>query len=176
MIVRTKRFQWKNDLMDYLLGSSTILLLLSTIIVASGPHPDRSIVIGAGIMTIVCGLSLFLKNTEYSEYKSPFVVTFDGKEVRSSHPKRSYGSVLISQIVEVGVLTTDEGPIAPDVWIMLLDDDGLTCTFPSDAEGSKPVIDLLLTFEGFDHRTFIEAIGSTSNAKFVVWQKKPAVG
>jgi len=53
---------------------------------------------------------------------------------------------------------------------MLSDRNGLACTFPSDAEGHKPVIELLLKFEGFDHRTFIEAMGSTSNAKCVVWQ------
>ncbi|MBP6644099.1 MAG: hypothetical protein KA186_13475 [Flavobacteriales bacterium] len=175
MMVRTKPFKWKNDLVDYVLALSILFFLISMTAIIYGENPDRSLILGSGIMAALSGLTLFMKNTHYGTYRSPFVVEFDGNEIRSSHPKRSYGSIQVDGIVEVGILTTDEGPIAPDVWIVLLDSKGLACTFPSDAEGHKPVIDLLLKFEGFDHRTFIEAMGSTSNAKFIVWQKQSTV-
>lgn len=175
MMRRTKPFKWKNDPLDYVLVLSILFFLISLAVLLYIEYPDRTLVIGSGIMAALSGLALFMKNTQYGPYRSPFVVDFDGIEIRSSHPKRSYGSIQVDGIVEVGILTTDEGPSAPDVWIMLLDSKGLACTFPSDAEGHKPVIDLLLKFEGFDYRTFIEAMGSTSNAKFVVWQKQPTV-
>lgn len=175
MIDRFGRFKWRNDLMNYVLVFLLLLLLVGLQGFFTSPQRDVSLIIGCSIMAFVCALALFMKNTEDSAYRSPFVVTFDGKEIRSSHPERSYGSIVVDRIVEVGVLTTDDGPVAPDVWIMLLDSKGLACTFPSDAEGHKPVIDILLKFEGFDHRTLIEAMGSTSNAKFVVWKKQSTV-
>ncbi|HOZ40329.1 MAG TPA: hypothetical protein PLL25_05950 [Flavobacteriales bacterium] len=170
MIDRLKRFKWQNDPMSYVLVSCLLFLLIGVFRFIAHPKPDYSLVIGTSLMLLVCLFALVMKNTAGTRYFSRYRLLFDGKEIHSFHPTHDYGSVKVDDIIEIGVLTTDEGPIAPDVWIMLSDRNGLACTFPSDAEGHKPVIELLLKFEGFDHRTFIEAMGSTSNAKCVVWQ------
>ncbi len=172
MIDRLKRFKWQNDLMIYVLVLCLLFLSVGVSRFIASPQPDYSLVIGTSVMLLACLVALVMKSTAGTQYLSRYLLRFDGKEIHSFHPTQDYGSVKVDDIVEIGVLTTDEGPIAPDVWIMLLDRNGLACTFPSDATGHKPVINHLLQFEGFDHRAFIEAMGSTSNAKFVVWQKQ----
>lgn len=78
-------------------------------------------------------------------------------------------------LIEVGILTTDEGPIQEDVFFMLL---GPTkekgCSIPQGADGSQKLLERLGCLPDFDQGAVIRAMGSTSNNRFVCWQKKEA--
>lgn len=103
----------------------------------------------------------------------PFgVVTFDDQRVVFRYEER-VEEIAWADLIEVGVLTTDEGPFREDVFFMLL---GPTkekgCSIPQGAEGSQRLVERLGSLPGFDHEALIRAMGSTSNNRFVCWQKQ----
>lgn len=71
---------------------------------------------------------------------------------------------------EVGIVTTDEGPAAEDVFWLLLGANG-RCAVPSGADGMKELLARLQKLPGFDNESVIKAMGSTENAKFVCWKR-----
>ena len=71
---------------------------------------------------------------------------------------------------EVGIVTTDEGPVKEDVFWILLGANG-RCAVPGAAEGMKELLDRLQKLPGFDNESVIRAMGSTENAKFVCWKR-----
>ena len=75
-------------------------------------------------------------------------------------------------LVEIGILTTDEGPFREDVYFLLI---GPTCekgcAIPQGAGGSQKLVERLQALAGFDHEAVIRAMGCTSNARFVCWRK-----
>jgi hypothetical protein len=73
-------------------------------------------------------------------------------------------------LVEISIITTDEGPFVDDVfWILSGSTSG--CLAPSEAEGTKELLSKLQQLPGFDNEAAIRAMGSTSNAKFLCWQR-----
>ena len=81
-------------------------------------------------------------------------------------------SIAFSDLAGVAIETNDSGPWGADVWWMIFDSDGkMACAFPQGASGEKIALEKLMALPGFDHQRMIEAMGSTSNAVFPVWQK-----
>ena len=81
-------------------------------------------------------------------------------------------SVRWDDLAEVGIITTDEGPWFEDVFWLLIGSDGKSgCAVPQGAEGMDLLLEALQKLPGFDNRAVIEAMGSTSNARFVCWKK-----
>lgn len=77
------------------------------------------------------------------------------------------------EITEISVATTDEGPWREDAFILLCNpktDRGVVV--PNGAEGAGDLVGKICDFPGFDEKTFIEAMGCTSNNRFVCWVKK----
>jgi hypothetical protein len=75
-------------------------------------------------------------------------------------------------LIEVTILTTDEGPWLEDVFWLLVGADGKGgCAVPQGAKGADKLLEELQKLPGFDNRAFIDAMGSTSNARFVCWKK-----
>ena len=73
-----------------------------------------------------------------------------------------------NQLVEVSVLTTSDGPLGEDVFFVLRGADGSSCCVPQSI--ASELVARLLGLPGFDHQTFITAMGSTSAAVFVCWR------
>lgn len=94
-------------------------------------------------------------------------VVFDGERVTMLVRDGDTQTVQWADLIEVGILTTDEGPAADDVMWMLLGTDGQGCAIPSDLEGMEQLLHRLQQLPGFNNDAVIEAMGSTSNAKFV---------
>jgi hypothetical protein len=69
------------------------------------------------------------------------------------------------------VLTNDEGPLLEDVFFALLGPGGAGFLVPQGADGSQVLVERLLKLPGFDEQRFIEAMGSTTNRKFVCWSR-----
>jgi len=79
--------------------------------------------------------------------------------------------IAIDQIIEIAVVTTDEGPFADDVFVVLKSDQS-EMKIPQEAENFDSLFDVFKKFEGFNYEAFIEAMSSTENERFVCWQKK----
>ena len=81
-------------------------------------------------------------------------------------------SVRWDDLVEVGIITTDEGPWFEDVyWVLKASDRKSGCAVPQCAEGSNKLLEALQKLPGFDNEAVIKAMGSTSNARFVCWRR-----
>lgn len=78
-------------------------------------------------------------------------------------------------LVEVGIVTTDEGPLLEDVYFILLGPGRKSgCAVPQGARGTEELLARLQTLPGFDHGAVIAAMGCTSNNRFTCWQKPDA--
>lgn len=76
-----------------------------------------------------------------------------------------------ADLVEVGVMTTDEGPLGEDFWLILIGADAKGCAVPSELPGFAELRDRVFKLPAFDFERWIEACGSTENAKFVCWKR-----
>lgn len=66
-------------------------------------------------------------------------------------------------IQKIEIITTDDGPLAPDVfWLLHGTHSG--CVIPQGATGESELLEWLQALPGFDNGALIEAMGSTSNA------------
>jgi hypothetical protein len=75
-------------------------------------------------------------------------------------------------LAEVRIVTTGEGPMSEDVyWLLLASDEKSGCAISQGAQGMDILLNELQKLPGFDNGAVIEAMGSTSGAKFVCWKK-----
>ena len=103
------------------------------------------------------------------------VVTISETHVSCARPSGLVESVGWEDLKEVAIVTTDEGPFATDVmWLLVGDQSG--CVVPQGATGEEELMGRLQGLPGFNNEAVIEAMSSTSNRKFVCWEKVPADG
>jgi hypothetical protein len=81
--------------------------------------------------------------------------------------------IKLSDLTEVGVLTTNRGPEQDDTFWMLRTRQRLH-SLPWSAEGADKLLALLQTLPGFDNDAVIEASTSTEEAAFLAWSKDDA--
>ncbi|MFY7942244.1 MAG: hypothetical protein ACOVOX_15175 [Burkholderiaceae bacterium] len=101
---------------------------------------------------------------------APGAVTFNESFVQYTPPNSAeVRRVLWEELLEVGILTTDSGPVVDDVFWMLVDGDEKGCLIPSETKGMGELIKRLQTLPDFDNTSLINAMASSANAKFVCW-------
>jgi len=72
----------------------------------------------------------------------------------------------------VAVETNDSGPRGTDFWWHLFGADGpAACIVPQGATGESELIAYLRALPGFDQNAVTDAMRSTNNASFAVWQR-----
>ena len=74
-------------------------------------------------------------------------------------------------LVEVQIVTTDEGPFVDDVFFLLAGRNGTGVCVPQGAPGSAPLLERLQRLPHFDNDQVIQAMMSSKNARFVCWKK-----
>jgi hypothetical protein len=74
-------------------------------------------------------------------------------------------------LVEVQIVTTDEGPFVDDVFFLLVGRDGSGVCVPQGAPGSETLLDRLQKLPSFDNGEVIRAMVCSENARFVCWKK-----
>lgn len=95
-------------------------------------------------------------------------VVLDEFEVTCHHPDGTTESAAWADLQKVEIITTDEGPFAPDVfWVLHRVENH--CTIPQGAIGDDLLLERLQKLPGFQNDVFITAMGSTSNARFICW-------
>ena len=97
-------------------------------------------------------------------------MVFDDVKVTRTLRDGREETLLWSDLEEVALITTDEGPIMGDVfWTLLGTTSG--CLVPCEADGTKELLVRLQRLPGFKNEVIVQAMGSTENAKFVCWRK-----
>jgi hypothetical protein len=109
--------------------------------------------------------------------RQPERVVITDESVTRFRPDGVQESLRWEDLVEVGIITTDEGPWSEDVfWVLMASDRKSSCAIPQGAEGADKLLEALQKLPGFDNEAVIKAMGSTSNAKFVCWRKNAQPG
>jgi hypothetical protein len=102
--------------------------------------------------------------------ESRFVVRMSETEIVCERPDGKTERVGWGDLQRVEILTTSDGPIAPDVFWILHGTEG-GCAIPHGATGDRELLERLQTLPGFDNATLIEAMGSTTERRFLCWQR-----
>ena len=97
-------------------------------------------------------------------------VEFDDTEIRRRRGSSTVESITWDELAAIDIVTTDQGPHTEDVfWVLMNHDQSVGCAIPGEI-----VTDLLPRLQalpGFDNGAVIQAMGSTANARFVVWRR-----
>jgi hypothetical protein len=73
---------------------------------------------------------------------------------------------------EIRIITTEDGPYAEDVFFAIVDGNQKGCLVPHDAAVRFKLLERLQSrFNGLDDEAVIKAMGSTSNANFLIWKR-----
>lgn len=99
-----------------------------------------------------------------------FIVIITEEFVRVEHHERKTEEVQWSNIIEIKLINTDEGPWLPDIWLALMGtEDG--CLIPMGAKGYDEVYDIVSKYEGFNFENVIKSMACTGNEEFLLWTK-----
>jgi microcystin degradation protein MlrC len=103
--------------------------------------------------------------------EASFTVAVTDEGVSCSRPTGLIESVAWDDLKEVSIITNDEGPFAIDVMWLLVGDHG-GCVVPQGAAGEGELLKRLQGLDGFNSEAVVEAMSSTTNRKFLCWQKQ----
>lgn len=105
-------------------------------------------------------------------------VAFDDRTITARYPNGDTRAIGWDELSLVGIKTTDEGPFVADVFWGLHGRNGEPrIVYPQGATGEEALlVEMQRRLADFDNRQLIEAMGSTRNAYFVIWQSgRPGV-
>lgn len=98
------------------------------------------------------------------------IVTFDDECIVRHLADGRTETIRWEDVRKVSVVTTDEGPILDDVFWVITGEGG-GCLVPSETLGTKELLIRLQKLPNFRNESFIAAMGSTSRAEFVCWER-----
>jgi hypothetical protein len=155
----------------------TVWYLLSEIFggpVVSGSRSSPS-ALNAVLAFAAFGLpaAAYLRHARFGLGAEPAVETI---HIDSVGVRRAVGSVTEQirwdDVDEIRIITTDSGPYSEDVFFVFVDVEKKGCLVPHDAAAKYKLLEQLQSrFEGLDNAAVIKAMGSTSNADFLIWKK-----
>jgi hypothetical protein len=102
--------------------------------------------------------------------ESRFIIRLSDSEVVCERPDGKVERVGWNDLQKVEIVTTGGGPLAPDVFWVLHGTNG-GCAVPQGATGDKELLERLQALLGFDNQAFIKAMSSTSDRRFLCWQR-----
>jgi hypothetical protein len=98
-------------------------------------------------------------------------VEFDEQELRRFMRNGTKESIRWDELHEIGIVTTDEGPWAEDVfWLFLNADRSKGCAVPNGADGFPALLERIQTLPGFNNEAVVQAMGSAENNQFLIWR------
>jgi hypothetical protein len=106
--------------------------------------------------------------------ESSVVVSFDDEKIICKKPKAEDESITWNKLDAVLIETTDEGPLYTDVfWLLLSKDMSSGCLIPQGADGERELLgEMQRRLADFDNAMLIEAMGSSENRRFLIWERK----
>ena len=102
------------------------------------------------------------------------VINTDDNGISATYSDGQVAAIRWSEVDTVAIVTNDSGPWGYDVhW--LLEGNATRCIYPNGATGSENALEQLeKRFPGFSDEMVIKAMGSTSNKRFVCWERSNA--
>jgi hypothetical protein len=97
--------------------------------------------------------------------------TIDDRGVRRILGSGKIEAVEWKDLVEVQIVTTDEGPFVDDVFYLLIGAHDTGCVVPQEDPQSAALLERLQALPDFDNGKVIEAMTCVENARFVCWKK-----
>lgn len=122
-------------------------------------------------------VSLFERRPRGRLYPECLVrVGFDDREITCSYPDGSFRKAAWSDLTEVRIQTTSEGPFAPDVfWWLHAGEPEPRLIYPQGAVGDPELLEAMpRRLPGFDDVAVRRAMGCTDDAMFLVWRRPGA--
>lgn len=98
------------------------------------------------------------------------IVEFDDEIIKAERPDGTVEMVTWDELKKFEVITTDEGPFVEDVFFVL-HGNNRGCAIPQGATNVSALLERLQQLPGFNNHAFIEAMGCTSNNRFLIWEK-----
>ncbi len=111
------------------------------------------------------------KTEEFIPEESLFDVKAEGTQITCIRPNGSVESFDWAKLVKVDILTTEDGPLLPDVFWVFYDSENSGAVIPQGAPGLAPLTEKTMSLPGFDSESLIEAMSSTAHGTFPVWKK-----
>jgi hypothetical protein len=103
------------------------------------------------------------------------VVSFDESGISAAFPEGPALAIAWSEVERVAIETNDSGPWGADFW-WLLEGEAKRCAYPQGATGELEAMAAFPSrFPGFSHTAVISANCSTSNARFLCWERGKAL-
>jgi hypothetical protein len=113
------------------------------------------------------------KHAPAPQPESRYVVRLSESGASCARPDGVTESVAWDDLRQVEIVTTDRGPLHPDVfWVLHGSKTG--CAVPQGATGEPELLERLQRLPGFRNDVVIQAMGSAENRRFVCWQKPGA--
>src|SRR5258708_3406366 len=106
-----------------------------------------------------------------NEAEPDFVVTTTDTEIVVRRRTGKIERVLFADLKQIAIQTTDEGPLVPDVWWIMIGENDSGCVFPQGATGEDAVLERLMKLPGFNFAALTEAMKSTRQERFSIWQR-----
>jgi hypothetical protein len=100
----------------------------------------------------------------------PAIVAFDDREIYCTCKSKVGCSVKWQDLYEVGIVTTDPGPVAEDLYWVLVGQ-ASSCIVPGTSVGCDRLLARLQKLPDFDNLQVIRAMSSTSQGRFVCWRR-----
>jgi hypothetical protein len=102
-------------------------------------------------------------------------VRLSNSEVVCERPDGTIERVGWDDLQKVEVVTTGDGPLAPDVFWVLHGRNG-GCAIPQGATGDSHLRERLQALPGFDDNAVIAAMASASDGRFLCWERTSPAG
>jgi hypothetical protein len=100
-----------------------------------------------------------------------FVVSVSDSEITNTRPDGVIERLPVKDLREVAIETNNSGPWGADVWWLLVGTaPDARCAYPGGATGEQTVLEWLQKLPAFDDKAVINAMGCTSNARFLCWR------
>lgn len=112
-----------------------------------------------------------VKKNKITQPEKLYISTITDEIIVVEHPDREPESIKWNEIEIIYLVNTDDGPICPDVWL-ILEGKEKGCSIPQGSEGFEKVYDIISKYDGFDFESFINSMSCTDNQRFILWQKK----
>jgi hypothetical protein len=98
-------------------------------------------------------------------------VGFDDRDICCSYPEGTFRKVAWSELTEVRIRTTSEGPYLPDVfWLLRASEEEPRIIYPQGAVGEAALLEALQRrLPGWNDQEVIRAMRCTDDAVFQVW-------
>ena len=112
---------------------------------------------------------------EAVQFERKVIISTDDSRISVVYPDGRIESIAWAEVNCVAIETNDSGPWGTDVWWLFEGPSG-RCAYPQGATGDPETLQLLPTkFPGFKDEVVIEAMGSTSNHRFICWEREHAL-